>query len=449
MTANNDLEDSEIPSGYTILGQFITHDLTLNTTPLNSPLINQNFRTPALDLDSVYAKSRETNLCPPRDLPDNPAMMKIGRVQSGNDLLDDLPRFEAGNSAGQPEYTAQIGDLRNDENVLISQLHLAFLKLHNRFVKDLQDEGVPDAKLFDKAKQRCQWYFQWVVVNDYLPRIVGKKMVEDILGTEKKPPLNLKLYHPGAAVAPPTMPHEFAAAAFRFGHSMIRPRYHVDVGGGSVTLFGDTTTGTSGLAGTRPINGNVLVDWPRFFFELPPTRPIPQGSTHLRNLAQKINSHLPAFLGDLPKPILPTGDTSGVTSLALRDLERSVNLGMQSGQEIAKAVAAAEVDGVTVLTNEQLGQPATAWPDGLPLWFYLLKEAEVTKNAEGKLGEQLGPVGGRIVAEVILGLLQHDASSYLHAPEPFTPTIKGGPADGNTFRMADILRLAGVTPPEQ
>jgi hypothetical protein len=157
-----------------------------------------------------------------------------------------------------------------------------------------------------------------------------------------------------------------------------------------------------------------------------------------------MNSLLPAFLGDMPASVLPREDTSGVTSLALRDLQRSVHLQMRSGQEIA-ALIKKRVPGIEVLSNAQLGLPETAWPDGVPFWFYVLKEAEITENAAGKRGEQLGPVGGRIVAEVILGLLQHDTSSYLHASTPFTPEIEGGPSDEQQFRMADILRLAGVT----
>ena len=78
------------------------------------------------------------------------------------------------------------------------------------------------------------------------------------------------------------------------------------------------------------------------------------------------------------------------------------------------------------------------WGAEAPLWFYILKEAEIV----GK-GRQLGPVGGRIVAEVLVGLLQRDLNSYLYLNAAWKPAPPIAPARGQ-FTMADLLRYAGV-----
>jgi hypothetical protein len=444
MTAQTHTDDSRLASGYTLLGQFITHDLTLDDTPQHGVHSGNNVRTPALDLDSVYGQSQRLDEPAPRD----DDKMKIERVESGGVVLEDLPRYAEAPKKEIKQFTAIIGDIRNDENVLIGQLHLAFLKLHNRFVGDVEQGRFQELDLgettFDRAQRLCQWHYQWVVVNDFLPRIVGKETVDRILkmNGNEAPTFKFKLY-PSADFSPPDLPYEFAAAAFRFGHSMIRPAYFVAESGTTIDLFGGDDS--RGLAGRTPINSRLKVDWPRFFVELPPSRPIPNDSTYDRNFAKKIDSHLPTFLGNLPPSVVAEDEEAAgvIRSLALLDLIRSRQLDMRSGQQVAEIVHAKLGTG-HVLSNEDLNLPPTLLQGGLPLWFYILREAEVTKD-----GQQLGLVGGRIVAEVILALLAHDRKSYLNVSPAFQPTIKGGPIDGVKFRMADLLRLAGAASPTE
>ncbi len=69
-----------------------------------------------------------------------------------------------------------------------------------------------------------------------------------------------------------------------------------------------------------------------------------------------------------------------------------------------------------------------------PLWFYILKESEVRAAGAG-----LGPVGGRIVAEVLIGLLDGDHLSYLSVEPNWRPSL--GPVEGD-FTLSDIVNLA-------
>jgi hypothetical protein len=99
---------------------------------------------------------------------------------------------------------------------------------------------------------------------------------------------------------------------------------------------------------------------------------------------------------------------------------------------------------VTPLSPAQLAELAPLnLADSTPLWYYVLKEAEVIEG-----GTRLGPVGARIVGEVFVGLLKADRDSYLAGAPNWKPTL---PASGGlgTFRMADLLRFAGVVPPLQ
>jgi hypothetical protein len=94
--------------------------------------------------------------------------------------------------------------------------------------------------------------------------------------------------------------------------------------------------------------------------------------------------------------------------------------------------------GLIPLSNIELGMPDPGnpgWAGKAPLWFYILREAEI-RNA----GRRLGPVGGRLITEVILGILDCDKSSYLNAKTPFRPAAPIAPAD--SFTMGDFAGFA-------
>ena len=158
-------DNPAIPAGYTYFGQFVDHDVTFD--PRSSlqkamdPENLENFRTPAFDLDCVYGRG-------PADQPylyDRPGKsFLIGNNGQGD---DDLVRNQSG--------IAIIGDKRNDENIIVSQLQLIFLKFHNAVLAQHADSD------FEEAQRLVRWHYQWVVIHDWLKRLCGAALVDDIL----------------------------------------------------------------------------------------------------------------------------------------------------------------------------------------------------------------------------------------------------------------------------
>ena len=426
-------DNPDIPSGFTYLGQFIDHDLTFDPTSRlqrqNDPDALRNFRTPRFDLDSVYGSG-------PSDSPylyrEDGLRFGIGKTRRDE---DDLPRNLA--QEGEPRR-ALIGDPRNDENVIVSQIHLAFLKFHNRVIESLRDD-VPADQLFEAARQVVRWHYQWLVVHDFLRRLVGEDVVNDILkpddyvagtaggaATASIPKIDLKFF---AWRNQPYMPVEFSVAAYRFGHSQVRPSYTLNQVVRDVPIFSpsDNPGEFEDLRGFRERPPFWVIEWNRFFEfpqagELQPTR--------------RINTRLALGLARLPANVNP-----GRRSLAELNLRRGKALGLPSGQDVARAMGVPEA---LILVGDALGLPgdlAARLADATPLWYYILKEAEVHGD-----GRRLGPVGGRIVAEVFIGLLDGDQFSYLSMRPGWRPEPgQFGAQDGDRpFEMPQLLSFAGA-----
>jgi hypothetical protein len=399
----------DIPSGYVYYGQFIDHDITHDTTDLTlqqqDPHALTNFDTSQFDLGSLYG--RGPTLDP--QLYDTTtkgamALNEMGFIwdQGGQADLFDLPRAADG--------TAIVGDPRNDENLIVSQLQVAFLRLHNHFVS----QGMT----FDQARDQTRWHHQWVVVHDFLPRMVGQDLVDSLLYTKSNGTIGSKgtLYKPQNPLRP-YMPVEYSAAAYRFGHSMIRGEYEVH-DQLTIPIFGQEG---HDLRGSRPFPIEQRIDW-NYFFEIP-GKPDPDD----RNQARLIDTQLSKPLASLPPTVVaPAADA--ITMLAERNLLRGKRLGLPAGQDVAALMK------VPVLSNADLGLTDPRWGGKAPLWFYILKESELLG------GTKLGPVGARIVAETILGLLSVRSSSYFTLKKPFKPVAA-------EFMMGDLLTLAGAAPP--
>ena len=401
--ASPELDNPGIPAGYTFLGQFLDHDITLDTTPLDQqqrdPKALTLYRSPRYDLDSVYGGGPTAR--PELYDPKNPAKLRLG---GGNGMPADVPRT--------PEGRAIIGDARNDENLIIAQIHAAFIKFHNRLVDHLGGGDV-----FAEAQRLAAWHWQWVVLHDFLPRIVDPAVVTTVLEEPEGGPARaqLELYKPKNPNRP-MLPLEHAAAAYRFGHSMIRGRYFMN-SRPAVPMFG-RQAGLDNLNGGRPLPPELVADWKHFYDY--PGGPAPQR-------ARKIDIVISAALYDLPAP--PPPDT--LRSLAERNLLRGSRVGLPSGQDVARAM------GVAPLSNAELGiLDDPGWQRRAPLWFYVLKEAELLEG-----GLRLGPVGGRIVAEVLVGLLSLDKNSYLGKKADFRPEPPIAPERG-LFTMPDLIRFA-------
>jgi len=375
----------------------VAHDITRDPSLLHHHAALkelQNFRTPRLDFEVLYGGGA---LVHPYfyDLHDSDKFL-IGVNDAGRP--EDVPR----NAQGQ----ALIGDSRNDVHMIISQLHLAFLKFHNRIVDQLHQRGLRGDAALDEARRLATWHYQWIVVHEFLPLSVGEEMVEHIL-------------HDGHLIyafqGQPFIPVEFADAAYRFGHPQIRATYQLNDRAGGFTMFPD-------LAGMRPVPGARVIDW-TWFFALPGRRP-PQAS-------KRITARLAHSLIDLPESIVGETERPEDHSLAYRDLERGLKCDLPSGEAIARVI------GLDPLPKDALGLRAFGWDGETPLWYYVLKESEIQAG-----GERLGDVGGRIVAEVLLGLLEGDPRSYRNVDPNWRPTLPGT-RDGE-FTMGDLLTFAGV-----
>ncbi|MBD2460538.1 peroxidase [Oscillatoria sp. FACHB-1407] len=448
--------DSEIPAAYTYFGQFVDHDITLETTsatpaqlvdpnlkPLSLDTIQdtlKNTRTATLDLDSVYG------LPAPRD-PNNRSKMLVGNVTSlngeGKPLLrptgkgddNDVPR-EPRSDDPRSDRAALTGDPRNDENLIIAQLHVAFLKAHNKLI----DQG----KSFSQARRILRQHYQYIVVHDFLKRIADPQIVEATLKYGNQ------LYN--ALEEPFFLPLEFTVAAYRLGHSMIRQAYDFNLNfntSGEEGTFPATLgllftfTALSGQIGntqtgeTDTLPDNWIIEWENL---------IDAGKPF--NKARRIDTKLVEPLFELPN-LQGRPEPGDMSRLAVRNLLRGYLLRMPTGQAIACALQQKFPERyMPVLSSEQIELGAnsqeqvqvlreTGFLERTPLWYYILVEAAALNG-----GLHLGPVGSTIVAEVLIGLVRRSKDSILRYRRPWKPSLPS--TKPNTFTLADLLRFAEV-----
>jgi hypothetical protein len=394
VAAPDSRDNPSIPAGYTYLGQFIDHDITFDPVSQlqrdNDPSALADFRTPRFDLDSVYGTG-------PADQPylydwSGPQALRgvkllVGASPArGETTIPDLPR--------NAQQRALIGDGRNDENLIVAQLHLLFLQFHNRVVDDLVARGsrLEGADLLEEARRRVRWHYQWIVIYDYLPRVAGR--------------LTATVERRHFAVGDdPYIPIEFSAAAFRFAHSMVRERYQAKRRGITVPILPPGLRPGRHLGGLRRLPPALRIDWERFFAL--PGRPPPQ-------VSMGINERLAAPLRHLP----PDG-----AALARLNLQRGRALGLPAGADVARAMGEVPLTAAELKLEEHVRDKAAreALLRATPLWYYLLREA----GARGAGGQHLGPVGGRIVSEVLTGLLDADTQSFRRQWPGWRPELAG------------------------
>jgi hypothetical protein len=408
-------EDSTIPAGMTFLGQFVDHDVTFDeTSPLGvptAPETSPNSRQPTLNLDSVYGGGFGDSALVRSD-----GSMRIEQCDpSDPGSREDLPRMADG--------TAVIADRRNDENTMIAGLHAAVLRFHNRAL-DLVTEGDNPAARYAEARRLTTWHYQWIVLNEFLPAIVGQKRVDQIRRSGRR------FYRPSGE---PFIPVEFQIA-YRL-HTLARPSYRLNFTSGTaggplfLFLFHPSQNGVSDPDDLRGGHRSPrrFVDW-QTFFSFP-------GFESAMRTTKKLDRLLSTPLFTLPLGAIATGDPP--TVLAQRNLLRHVTWELPSGQAIAKVV------GDKPLSSAELAE-LRAFGHGLdrstPLWHYVNAEAELLED-----GERLGPVGGRIVAEVLIGLLELDPVSFL-SQSGWRPTLPAPFSGSGEFRMIDFLAFAGVDP---
>lgn len=416
-----DKKDPEGPAeaGMTFFGQFIDHDITLDATSSIGKRIDprsiRNVRTPTLDLDCVYGDGIEASSFMYH--PEHKGFLLFGNKKNPLDL--------ARNSHG----TALIGDFRNDENGIISQIQGAFICLHNICMsgsmdntamssvfegvrsKAMRDHMTPGAKDFEAARRAVRLHYQWLVVNDFLPSFVDAAVLNNV---------HYKLQN-GQLPTPfkkhsPVMPIEFSGAAYRFGHATVQNEYTLNDKLGKVGLFDEAFRGFGPRRADHTIEFKRLFDFP---------------GNHTFDKARPIGRKLPASIFDLP--FIEDGLEIDGVHLALKEAKKLPHrnvfrdrfaLELASGQQVARQMGVPEISAPKELTAKGITKT--------PLWYYCLHEAE-------SCGGKLGPVGGTIVATTILRLLYLDHESVLCSAHDFKPWKSMGAGPNGEYSMGRML----------
>jgi hypothetical protein len=414
-------------AGTTFFGQFMDHDMTFDAGSTlgvpTSPFTAVNSRSPYFDLDSVYGQGPVVTpqFYDPTDL----AKLTIGF----GGLFEDLPR-DSNNTAIIPEF-------RNDENMMIAGLHCAFILFHNKAVDYARSvENLTDfTAVFQEAKRLTLWHYHWLILKELLPLFIGPAMLSDILTNGPM------FYKPALGQA--VMPVEFQGACYRFGHSMVRPSYRANLKGDNGNPFfglvfdpqiGDVTYPS--VTDPNDLRGGFraprrFIGWQTFF-------DFADGQIK-RN--KQIDAKISSPLFQLPLGTIPTH--AAPIALPQRNLLRQVTWSMPAGQDVARVM---DVEALTPNDLSELKTYGLGLEKTTPLWYYAIKEAGLmpcTDIGKSTGGFHLGPVGGRIVGEVVVGLLKSDPNSWVSSQPGWTPTLQN---PGPGFKVVDFLTFAGVYP---
>lgn len=391
--------DSVIPAAYTFFAQFVDHDITLDAgSELHDPELPPheidglpNLRSASLDLDSVYGFGPDVE--PHLYDPNQRGRLLVRSQVNGVENPNDVPRRADGH--------ALLGDPRNDENLFLSQMHLLFLRFHNRLLI---------GQSFEEAQKQTRYYYQAIVLYDFLKRICDETVYQFVLRRILNRDAAFFLLQPDESNRI-VMPIEFSVAAYRFGHSMVRSQYPVNKNYPAIEIF-DERFGTLGFGQVPP---ELTVDW-RFLLNVEECHPYAN--------SKAIDHLLADELIRLPDPVVGRNAPQNDRALAFRNLLRGYVLGLPSGQRVAAALADRGYlpDEANPESDEyqdlQLGDilARAALDDGTcgrltkhtPLFLYLMREAGVRGN-----GNRLGPVGSAILMEVFGAMLVHCETSFL------------------------------------
>ncbi len=495
-----------VPAGYTYFGQFIDHDLTFDSTSSLNPAdtsdgatrVPTNLRSPRFDLDCVYGDGPDAQ--PFMYADDGATLLYGGTGQPTHEANPDgliTSETASWDLLRAPNGRAIIGDKRNDENSIVSQIQLGFVKYHNAVVQRLKGEDPlswnAHGQLFRSAQNEVRWTYQRLVVEDFLPRIVAHDVLADLQGKSVDERQDSYVLYKEELRT--NLPREFVAAAYRFGHSGVRTGYRLNRHT-KLSIFpasNDTNQADDSLLGFDPLpKHHVIENWDRFFTLFAPNHIFddsgrtaagitPDPKVRLQ-FAYKLDTTIVDPLGVLPPGVAggatdelknrvppPNMPNSDRPSLALLNLVRGDVYQVASGQDVAdRLIAAGKL--VSKLTAAQLvvrkaltirGVPSFQWTAidealqaDTPLWFYVLAEAQaplvdaIPVDADRTFPEdkllhgvgartQLGWVGGRIIAEVFYGLLDSDEESFVRAAPSFAPKM---PHFGD-LRVRNLLKF--------
>ena len=318
------------------------------------------------------------------------------------------------------------------------------IRFHNRVVDRLPN-SVPRSQRFARARAIVTKHYQWMLKTDYLPRICARGVVKDVFRRGRK------AFEPDAPPTDvPTMPIEFSVAAFRLGHSMVRGAYNwnrvFDDGAGTLDLLFTFSSTGDALGGETRLLSTWIADFRRLYDFREAGRPNLVVPARKFNRAMRVDTSLVSPLRNLPPdtfggPSVPFNDPAA--NLAFRNLARAKMVNLATGQQMAAFLKSKGVT-LTTLTQPQIRHGSAGVElDGLtrtqrtallrdtPLWFYILREAELNSG-------RLNGVGARIVAETFHRAMEGSRDSIVR-DRGWRPTL--GP-DSDTFRMVDLLLFA-------
>ncbi|MCB0565587.1 MAG: hypothetical protein H6558_12170 [Lewinellaceae bacterium] len=383
------LDSKTISNGLGIFGQFLAHDITFEVGSKfrgqNTPKFFNNHRSYQLDLDSLYGQYTQDFL--------------YNKDDRNKLLLGMLCQDEYGNCWYDLQRNCQekaiIPDARNDENIIVSRIQMLFLQFHNCMV-DIVRQDCRFVNVFEESRRRVIWHYHWLILHEYLKKIMHPAIFEDIVNNGPK-----------YFLAPWFLPLEFTGAAFRTGHSQTRQRNRINE---------HVVKDLFELGIFEKMED--YVDW-HYLFDFGDGKVQP---------AKLLDSKIEKIFHDLP--FIKSSDPF-MRSLPFRNLKRGVIYGLPSGEDVARRMCFEPIE-ITITRKLRL--------DGTPLWYYILKEAEV----HGEGGEHLGPVGSTLAGEIFWALMANHDDSYLKVHPKWVPTI--GREEGK-FDFVDLINFVGEPQP--
>lgn len=406
------------PAGYTYFGQFIDHNLTEDDTPMRDagelePWEIVNYRGPWLNLSGIYNPAHDRGAWRELYEPDG-LSFRLGDPTVNGEQFD-LPL----DYRGFPVLT----DERNNENIIVRQIHVMFLKLHNLAIEELRTDypNLPDRELFANAQERVCWQYQYLVRQDFLGKVCNPTVFKELVLDNAPPRIDWKTE--GFSI-----PIELAQAGLRFGHSMVRPGYNLNLSHPDIALRDLLCGGEA-----RALNLDEAIHWPTLLGRGEPAMRI---DTAIASPLFKLESKDIHSYVNSPMPHLPH-------TLPVRTLVRGAKNRLPTGQDVAKRMGvlplnptAKTVDGVPYDPASHL--QSLGLSEATPLWYYILLEAEVNQ-----IGETLGELGSRLLIETVNGALRYDPNSYLsqkpdRTPGPWKKTGK------HVMTLLDLATLVGL-----
>lgn len=371
-----------ISNGLSIFSQFLAHDITFESTTgtVGRPAVSQlqNDRSLNLDMDCVYGQKTQDFLY---DADDKAKILLGKKYKKGKISWFDLQR----NAQGK----AIIPDTRNDENIIVSRMQVLFIRFHNKMVDHLRSKKFK-GNVFNEARRLVIWYYHWLIIYEYLYKIMDWEIFEKIMDE------GCQYYtHPNG------MPLEFSGAAFRAGHSQTR----------EVNRINKTTEKSLFALGTFTTM-NQFVDWHHLF----------NFGDDKVQFAKRIDTKIAKAFHDIP--FIPS-KIKAERSLPFLNLRKGVIYGLPSGEAVANRMG---FEPIKVEETKKLKL------NGTPLWYYILREAELL----GHEGEHLGPVGSTILGEVFMTIIRNDDFSFMKIHPKWKPTLG---KDIGEFEFTDLIRF--------